>query len=120
MFATRRGKGAVMEEDLKWIVTVTLGIITVFGGLLMRDRHLLSTIRKGDEDTIRHSREGDDRIHDRINRVRDEYVRRDDHDRAYDALRELLVDIRQGQVELNRRIDQALTRGGGGTAGGGV
>ena len=103
-----------MGEDLKWIVTVALGVITVIGGLLMRDRHMLATIRKGDEDAIRHAQEGDDRLHERVNRVRDEYVRRDDHDRAYDALRELLVDIRQGQVELNRRIDQALTRGVGG------
>ena len=103
-----------MGDDLKWIVTVAIGIATVIGGLLMRDRHMLATIRKGDEDALRHSREGDDRLHERINRVRDEYVRRDDHDRSQDALRELLMDIRQGQAELNRRIDQVLTRNGGG------
>ena len=101
-------------DDLKRIVTVAIGIATVIGGLLMRDRHMLATIRKGDEDALRHSREGDDRLHERINRVRDEYVRRDDHDRSQDALRELLMDIRQGQAELNRRIDQVLTRNGGG------
>ncbi|MCZ8545087.1 hypothetical protein OOJ09_12910 [Mesorhizobium qingshengii] len=56
---------------------------------------------------------GDDALHDRINRVRDEYVRRIDLDshmsRIETNVKELREEGREGNREINRRLDQVLT-----------
>jgi len=55
---------------------------------------------------------GDDALHDRINRVRDEYVRRIDLDghlaRLDTSVKELREETREGTRETNRRLDQVL------------
>jgi hypothetical protein len=56
---------------------------------------------------------GDDQLHDRINRVRDEYVKRVDLDshmaRMETNVKELREENREGTREINRRLDQVLT-----------
>lgn len=56
---------------------------------------------------------GDDALHERINRVRDEYVRRVDLDghmaRMETNVKELREEGREGTREINRRLDQVLT-----------
>ncbi|TGP93851.1 MULTISPECIES: hypothetical protein [unclassified Mesorhizobium] len=56
---------------------------------------------------------GDDALHERINRVRDEYVRRVDLDshmvRIETNVKELREEGREGTREINRRLDQVLT-----------
>lgn len=56
---------------------------------------------------------GDDALHERINRVRDEYVRRVDLDghmaRIETNVKELREENREGTRDINRRLDQILT-----------
>ncbi|ASV84074.1 hypothetical protein CES85_4866 [Ochrobactrum quorumnocens] len=55
---------------------------------------------------------GDDQLHERVNRVRDEYVRRVDLDDHIKQLRvgmkEMRDETREGLKETNKRLDQVL------------
>lgn len=56
--------------------------------------------------------EGDDKLHDRVNRVRDEYVRRTDLDSHLQRLDknvdDLRADIKQSRTEMNQRLDALI------------
>lgn len=55
---------------------------------------------------------GDDALHERINRTRDDCVRRVDLDghvnQLRDGMKELKVETREGTRETNKRLDQVL------------
>uniref|UniRef100_A0A914Z417 Uncharacterized protein n=1 Tax=Panagrolaimus superbus TaxID=310955 RepID=A0A914Z417_9BILA len=55
---------------------------------------------------------GDDQLHERVNRVRDEYVRRVDLDghvsQLRDGMKELKDEARDSTKETNKRLDQVL------------
>ena len=73
-----------------------------FGGsLLTAFRSLSASIKTGD-----------DRLHERVNRVRDEYVRRVDLDdlvaQLRDSVRELRDETREASRGTNTRLDQVL------------
>ena len=57
-------------------------------------------------------KEGDDALHERINRVRDDYVRRVDLDghmtRIDQNVKEMREESREGTREINRRLDSLL------------
>lgn len=57
--------------------------------------------------------DGDNQLHERVNRVRDEYVRRVDLDshmtRIETNVKELRDENREGTREINRRLDTVLT-----------
>lgn len=77
-------------------------LIIFFGGALIATFRSLTPAREA----------GDNTLHDRINRVRDEYVMRVDHDgqltRTDDAIKELRDEMREGKRETNRRLDAVL------------
>jgi len=51
----------------------------------------------------------DDALHKRVNRVRDEYVKRADLDARIETnVRELRNENREGNREINRRLDPVL------------
>lgn len=55
---------------------------------------------------------GDDQLHERINRVRDEYEKRVDHDAQMNEIKmnikEIRDELRDGTKETNKRLDQVL------------
>ena len=55
---------------------------------------------------------GDDALHERINRTRDDYVRRVDLDghinQLRDGMKELKEESRESAKETNKRLDQVL------------
>lgn len=59
-----------MSEELRWLVGVAVTQVGVVAGILIVAFRSLSQARA----------EGDDKLHERINRVKDEYVRRVDLD----------------------------------------
>ncbi|WP_273795179.1 hypothetical protein [Brucella intermedia] len=91
-----------MNADLQWLIGTALGLATFFGGALLTTFRSLSAAIKN----------GDDQLHERVNRVRDEYVRRvdlDDHIRQLrDSMKEMRDETREGQKEMNKRLDQLL------------
>lgn len=88
-------------DMLNWIIGTGLSVIAIIGGIIARDRQLTRLIS-----------EGDDKLHDRINRVRDDYVRRVDLDgqiaRLDKNVDELRDEIRQSRNETNQRLDAII------------
>jgi len=90
-----------VNDQLTWIVGTGLSIIAIIGGIIARDRQLTRMIS-----------EGDDKVHERVNRVRDEYVRRSDldgHIQRLDAnIQTLAKDVREQSQETTRRLDALI------------
>ncbi|PRA48156.1 hypothetical protein CQ062_22385 [Ochrobactrum sp. MYb68] len=100
MMGWRRYK--VMGDDIKWLIGLATGLGGTFTvALIATFRSLSSSIR-----------EGDNQLHERVNRVRDEYVRRvdlDDHVKQLrDSVRELRDETREASRGTNTRLDQVL------------
>lgn len=106
-----------MAEDLKWVVGILFAAIAAIGGWIARDRTLTNMIRDGDGEARREAKSAADQLHERINRVRDEYAKRvdlDDHvrrvEKSVDGLRE---DMKAATAEQNRRLDKLIEILGG-------
>ena len=88
-------------DDIKWLIGTLISVVVLVGGLLTRDRQMANQIRSGD-----------DRLHERINRTRDEYVRRDDLDghirRLESSLGEAREEIRHSNSDINKRFDTVM------------
>ncbi|TLP48751.1 hypothetical protein FDK21_03575 [Cohaesibacter sp. CAU 1516] len=80
-----------------------LSLPALIGGIIVRCRNLSKQIR-----------DGDDRLHERVNRIRDEYVRRDDlHQhigRIDQGLKDMRDESRQENAQINRRLDDLLAK----------
>ncbi|MBM6397940.1 hypothetical protein ACFW0F_15255 [Brucella anthropi] len=91
-----------MSEDFKWLMGTAVTLIVFFSGALIASFRSLAKSQK----------DGDDQLHDRVNRVRDEYVRRvdlDDHVKQLrDGMKEMRDETREGLKETNKRLDQVL------------
>lgn len=91
-----------MGDDLKWIIGISASMIVSFViALVAAFRSLSEKINQGDN-----------QLHERINRTRDEYVRRvdlDDHVKQLrDSVRELRDETREASRGTNTRLDQVL------------
>lgn len=90
-----------MNADWQWFIGAGFGLVTMVGGFIMRDRQVAKQIK-----------DGDDRLHDRINRVRDDYVRRDDlHNhitRLDDNIKEMRKEMKEETSKTNDRLDRLL------------
>lgn len=98
------------DDQLRWIVGISITVaIFATGTLIAAFRALASRIDTAKDD----AKKGDDTLHDRVNRVRDEYVKRVDLDghmaRMETNVKELRDETREGTREINRRLDQVLT-----------
>jgi len=105
-----------MEVD--WGVLVAMGglAITVVGAVIARDRQLTNMVHRKAEETAAASTAGDDALHQRINRTRDEmhehFVKRADLDghlsRIEQRVSELRQDMKEERRETNQRLDAVL------------
>lgn len=88
-------------DDIKWLIGTLIGVVALVGGLVTRDRQMANQIRAGD-----------DRLHERINRTRDEYVRRDDLDgqirRLESSVTDMRDEMRHSSTEINKRFDSVM------------
>lgn len=110
-----------MPEDIKWLIGTAITLLVFFGGMLFTAFNNLSGRLKAQDDkhaTI--TKAGDDVLQDRLNRVRDEYVRRSDLDghiqRLDNNVKDLREELRETRKETNSRLDvilASLTRDGG-------
>jgi hypothetical protein len=69
------------------------------GGFIVRDRQVAKTIADGDAE-----------LHQRVNKVRDEYVRRDDLTGHITRIETMLIAMRDEQRRTNERIDSLLVK----------
>lgn len=91
-------------------------LITLIGAVWARDRALTNMIHTNHEENTKAIKAGDDVLHERINRTRDEmnngYVRRADLDghlqRIEKNLESLKADMKDERRETNTRLDVLL------------
>ncbi|MBX8802654.1 hypothetical protein HBA92_18110 [Ochrobactrum sp. MR28] len=92
-----------MGEDIKWLIGISASMAVSFiVALIASFRSLAASIKTGD-----------DALHERINRTRDDYVRRVDLDghinQLRDGMKELKEESRESAKETNKRLDQVLS-----------
>ena len=101
-----------MSDEITWIVGVAFTLITVIGGIIARDRYILRLISKSHEDTVREAQRAADKLDDRLNRVKDDYVRRVDLDahigRLDNSVQSLTSEMRSSSAQTNQRLDAIL------------
>jgi hypothetical protein len=95
---------------MRWLLGVEVTVLVfAIGTLIVAFRNLATRIDEGKSE----AKKGDDALHERVNRVRDEYVKRIDLDghmgRMETTVKELREEAREGTREINRRLDQVLT-----------
>lgn len=86
-----------MGDEIKWLIGAFIGLFTAVGGLIVRDRQVMKSINDGDE-----------KLHERINNVQANYVRRDDLNGHIQSIENNVRSMREEQRETNRRIDAVL------------
>ena len=87
----------MLESEAQWLIGIIITGIAVVGGIIMRDRHVLSSIIVGDE-----------KLHTRINQFETGFVRRADLNGHIQSLETMVNQMRDEQRETNRRIDRLL------------
>ncbi len=96
------GGGLMQAGDVYALVGAFGTLVAIIGAFLLSHRYTSDKIQTGDN-----------ALHERINRFRDEYVRRDDLDghlaRVEGSVKDLREESREGTREINRRLDQVLT-----------
>lgn len=82
-----------------------LTVLSIVGGVILRDRQVMQSIS-----------DGDDKLHSRVDKVKDEYVRRDDlasHiariEKSVDEVKDGMREQRSEQQHTNERLDATLT-----------
>lgn len=92
-------------------------IVVIVGAVIARDRAITNTIHTNHEAALKESNDGDDKLHSRINDVRETmtngYVRRDDLDghlqRIEKGVTELRTEMREERRDTNTRLDAVLS-----------
>ena len=93
-----------MNDDMQtvqWLIGVAVAFTALVGGVVTRDRQVAKQIR-----------DVENRMHDRINKVKDDYVKRSDMEagmaRVSDDVSKLRDEIRDDRQETNRRLDTII------------
>jgi peptidoglycan hydrolase CwlO-like protein len=79
------------------IAALAASILLAVGAAIVRDRQLTAMIRAGD-----------DALLERIEDVRHDYVRRDDHDKAISRLESSVSDVRHEMKEMHGTVNAVL------------
>lgn len=100
-----------MSGELQWLIGIALTALLTIGGMLVAAfRALSAKIDESNDDLAKTLKEGDDALHERVNRVRDEYVKRVDLDSHLNRIDQTLREVRDEQREMNRSLILALPR----------
>lgn len=86
-----------MLDELKWLIGAVMTLITVIGGIVVRDREVM---RKIDD--------GDARLSERITKVQTEYARKEDLTDHVLRVEQSVESMRNELRETNRRIDSLI------------
>lgn len=83
---------------LELFIALSVGMVTIIGGIIVRDRQVMKAIQDGDE-----------KLHKRINTVEHSYVRKEDLNGHLRSIETLVTGVRDEQRATNTRIDNLLT-----------
>ena len=103
-----------MASEIRWLSRLAVGLESTFTIAMIAAFRPLSTSQKSADDRLRAAiKDEDDQLHERVNRVRDDYVRRvdlDDHVRQLrEGMKEMRDEDRKLLKESKKRIDQVLS-----------
>ncbi len=88
-------------NDIQWLANAAIaagGLITgALGGVAVRERQLMTIIKEGEE-----------KLNARIDRVQQDFVRRDDLNGHITRLERSVQSVQDNQLETHRRIDALL------------
>lgn len=96
-------------DEVKWIVGVIVGIVTMIGGLVTRDRQVMHRIDDGDRDIREELHALGDKVKASQDSIKRDYVRRDDLKEHLQTIEKMLEQARADQKDLTRRIDSFIT-----------
>jgi len=100
----------VTTEELRWLIGISITVVVAMATMLVAAfRALSGKIERGNETMSKAMRDGDDALHERVNRVRDEYVKRIDLDGHLGRIDTTLREIREEQKDMNRQLMAALS-----------
>lgn len=86
-----------MLDEIRWLIGAVMTLITVIGGIVVRDREVM---RKIDD--------GDARLSERITKVQTEYARKEDLTDHVLRVEQSVESMRNELRETNRRIDSLI------------
>lgn len=104
-------RGSVLEL---WQILLSVAAISVpaIFTVMARDRSLMTIISEAISKADDKIRRESEMLHDRVSRVRDEHVRRDEFnshvDRTERSISDLRTDLKHGQAEMNKRLDEII------------
>jgi len=102
----------MLGAEVQWLIGAAFAFVGLIGGVVARDRYVMRLVNGEDETTRKMVREEADKLHERLNRTRDEYVRRVDLDghiiRLEGSVRELANEMRSNTQSTNHRLDAVL------------
>jgi len=108
-----------------WAVMIGFGtlLVTIVGGVIARDRAITNMIHTNHDENTKAIKDGDDVLHERINRTRDDlsnhYVKRTDLDgliqRIEKSVTEMRQEMREERRDTNQRLDAVLSAISNGT-----
>lgn len=102
------------------VIVVIVAVLGCIGGVIARDRYIGSTIANGDKavreecerkiNSVKADCDKDTSVlHERINKTRDEFVRRDDLDGHLARIEKSISGMHEEQKGTNKRIDEFMT-----------
>lgn len=90
-----------MSEDLVWVIGSAIALVTMIGGIVGRDRMVMRSIR-----------DGDDKLHARINELQrtllTDYVRRSDLSTETSRFGKDMHDLKDELHKTNARLDRLI------------
>lgn len=109
--------GSAISFDLTLLIAFGGLIVTIVGGAWARDRQITNMIHRNYEETMSAIKSGDDVLHERVSRVREDmnvgYVRREDLDghlvRIERSIGDLRADMKDERKETHQRLDLLIT-----------
>lgn len=91
------------------VAVLLFGFVACIGGLIARDRYISAAIATGDKAVRDEMIKETGVCHERINKTRDEFVRRDDLDGHLARIEKSIAGMHDEQKGTNKRIDEFMT-----------
>lgn len=99
-------------EQLQWLIGTAVTVIaaigtiafTAFRSMAGRLDKAVTELRRAIKDQETAAKDGDDKLHERVNRVRDEYLPRRDHDDHMARIDLTLNEIRKDQKSMLQAV----------------
>lgn len=96
-------------SELQWLVGIAVSAALGLAGMVIAAfRTLSGRIEDTNTALSKNIRDGDDQLHERVNRVRDEYVRRVDLDGHMGRIDTTLRELRDEQREIGKALIAVL------------